>query len=350
MASYDVIIAGAGIIGLSLALELHEGGAHVLVLERGRPGGEASSAAAGMLAATDPETPMPLRALAIESAHLFPVFVEKLESATRVDVDFRRHGTIVLSKEETMPENYQPLSGGELQKLEPNLAGGGHNAYFVAEDSVDPASLMTAALRSAAQRGVEVRSGIDVRKMQSSGGQVEIITEQGPLLAAKAVNCRGAWSGPPVRPRKGQMLYLGPADSSPLTHVVRSPEAYIVPRSSGKILVGATVEDVGYDKTVEPETIRNLHTSASACVPELASAPVIASWAGLRPGSPDDLPLIGETEKGIFIASGHFRNGILLAPVTAHIMANLISGRAPGFEISAFAPQRFPSALCLTGN
>ena len=159
MASYDVIIAGAGIIGLSLALELHEGGAHVLVLERGRPGGEASSAAAGMLAATDPETPMPLRALAIESAHLFPVFVEKLESATRVDVDFRRHGTIVLSKEETMPENYQPLSGGELQKLEPNLAGGGHNAYFVAEDSVDPASLMTAALRSAAQRGVEVRSG-----------------------------------------------------------------------------------------------------------------------------------------------------------------------------------------------
>jgi len=125
-------------------------------------------------------------------------------------------------------------------------------------------------------------------------------------------------------------------------HVVRAPEIYLVPRSSGKILVGATVEDVGFDKDVQPEIIQELHSVAARYLPELARADVTESWAGLRPGSPDDLPLIGPTEvPGIFVASGHFRNGILLAPITAQIVADLVTGKAMSTNISAFSPERF---------
>src|SRR5205807_8962919 len=147
------------------------------------------------------------------------------------------------------------------------------------------------------------------------------------------------------RPRKGQMCYLRPQNSALLNRVVRADEAYLVPRSSGKILVGATVEDAGFDKTVDPEVINKLHGEAAILIPELAAAPVVESWAGLRPGSPDDLPIMGETEtRGIMISSGHFRNGILLAPAAAKAMADLIMGRTPKIDISAFSPSRFASA------
>ncbi len=146
----------------------------------------------------------------------------------------------------------------------------------------------------------------------------------------------------PVKPRKGQMLYLRPQQPGMLEHVVRTPEVYLVPRSSGKILVGATVEDVGFDKGVQPEVIHQLQNIAARYLPELAQAAVLESWAGLRPGSPDDLPLIGPTGvPGVFIASGHFRNGILLAPVTAQIVADLVTGKPVNTNISAFSPERF---------
>ena len=149
-------------------------------------------------------------------------------------------------------------------------------------------------------------------------------TQSDTFSAAAAVDCRGAWSGAPVRPRKGQMLYVLP-QASLLQHVLRTPEVYVVPRSSGKILIGATVEDVGFDKSVDPSAIQQLVTAASKYLPELASAPITQSWAGLRPGTPDDLPIIGPTNiPRVFAATGHFRNGILLAPVTAQIMADLI--------------------------
>jgi glycine oxidase len=130
-----------------------------------------------------------------------------------------------------------------------------------------------------------------------------------------------------------------------LEHVVNTPDVYIVPRSSGKILIGATVEDAGYDKAVSSETIAGMHRAAAKLVPELAAARMTASWAGLRPGSPDNLPLLGQTEPGIFLASGHFRNGILLAPITARIMAGLVMGRPAEMDISAFSPMRFADAI-----
>src|SRR5262249_44011820 len=358
-----VIVAGAGIIGVSIALELRERGARVLVLDRGEPGQESSSAAAGMLAPSDPETPAGLRSLAVASAALYPAYVERLESLSQTQVDFRRRGTIALS-EGSFPEGpdapgeYRRLAPAEVQRMEPALQAGDRQAFFVQDDSVDPALLMQAALLAATKAGIELRGHTDVQaiRARSRSNDVEVVTSTGRVSAPVVVDCRGAWAGPPVKPRKGQLFYLQPEHAGLLEHVINAFDVYMVPRSSGKILVGATVEDVGFDKTVQPGTIDHLHRAAAALVPELGSATVVKSWAGLRPGSPDDLPIIGPVlgpgpglslgpgaaeARGCFIATGHFRNGILLAPVTAKIMANLVLGKPAGLDISTFSPARF---------
>lgn len=343
MKSWDVIIAGAGIIGLSLALELRQRGADALVLDRAEPGSEASSAAAGMLAPADPETPEALRPLAMASAQMFPAFVQKLESAGNMQVDFRRLGTIAFLEEVSVPQDYKNLSIDDLQRLEASLQNPGHSAFFVQEDSVDPLLLTHAALAAARNLGVEIRGHMAVAEMRARDNAIEVVTQAETFSAASAIDCRGAWSGAPVRPRKGQMLYVQPKTSI-LQHVLRGPEVYLVPRSSGKILIGATVEDVGFDKSVNPLVIDQLVSAAAKYFPALASAPVIQSWAGLRPGTPDGLPIIGPTNTPrIFAATGHFRNGILLAPVTAQVMADLVQGRLSSQDIRAFSPYRFPN-------
>ncbi len=344
VSSADVIIAGAGIIGVSIALELHRQGAQVLVVDRGRPGEEASAAAAGMLAAADPETPPALRPLALASAQLYPEYVRELESSSGMKVDFRRQGTIAFL-EAPMVLQYRPLSSQELSQMEPAVDPRGCKAFFVRDNSVDPALLVRAALAAARQNGIEIRANAAVTEARARGGIIEVLAGSERLEARAVVNCRGAWSGAPVKPRKGQSLYVQPKRAGLLQHVVAAPEVYLVPRSSGKVLIGATVEDVGYDKTVQPEAVESLHRAAAELVPELASATVTKSWAGLRPGTPDNLPLLGETETpGVFIASGHFRNGILLAPVTARIMADLVMGRPSPHDVSAFSPLRFAAA------
>jgi glycine oxidase len=343
--SWDVIIAGAGIIGVSLALELRQRGANVLVLDRAEPGSEASSAAAGMLAAADPETPEALRPLAMESARMFATFVQKVESAAGMQVDFRRVGAIALMPGNTALDEYRRLSAVELQLLEPSIQPAGHSAHLVREDSVDPNLLMRAALAAARTLGVEIRGHTAVTEMRAGGDAMEVLTHGDTFSAAAVIDCRGAWFGAPVRPRKGQMLYVLP-QATLLQHALRMPEVYIVPRSSGKILIGATVENVGFDKSVDQSTISQLLNKAAKYLPELASAPITQSWAGLRPGTPDDLPILGPTDRRhVFAATGHFRNGILLAPVTAQIMADLVQGRPSSLNIRAFSPNRFRSTL-----
>jgi glycine oxidase len=341
----DIIIVGAGIIGVSLALELRARGASVTVLDRAMPGQEASSAAAGMLAAGDPETPLALREFALESARIYPAFVAKLEKLSGDSTDFRRHGSIIIGEQHTVPSEYRPLTLAELKTMEPAINIKTHSAHWLAEDSVDPVLLMNAAIRSAELSGVHIRSGAEVEQLRSSGSQAEVLGKDFRLVARTVVDCRGAWSGAPVIPRKGQMLYLRPPGSGLLQHVVRAPGAYIVPRSSGRILVGTTLEDVGFDKSVQIETIHQLHNAAAQFVPELAAASVSEYWAGLRPGTPDDLPMMGQTDTpGLFIATGHFRNGILLAPLTAITMANMIEQKPAGLDVTAFAPIRFARA------
>jgi glycine oxidase len=354
--TWDVIISGAGIIGVSLALELRRRGARVLVFDAGEPGQEASASAAGMLAANDPETPEKLRPLARESDTLYPGFVEELESASGIAVDFR-YGTVVLGPSlhpgarglENI-SGHQPIAWDELKQLEPALNACGYPAYLIpSEKSIDPRLLMRAALRAAQSVGIEIRGHTPVQAMSSSGSQVEVVTGKDRFRARAAVNCQGAWAGAPVRPRKGQLIYVQPRNPELLHRVVRAPGVYMVPRSSGRILVGATVEDIGFDKTVVQQTIQQLQRAAAQFVPELASVPITLSWAGLRPGTPDELPILGRLEApGVFIASGHFRNGILLAPITAKITADLIAEKAPALDIGAFSPSRFATATATT--
>src|SRR5215468_8341405 len=262
---------------------MRERGAEILVLDRAEPGREASSAAAGMLSGADPETPLQLWPLTRRSAKLYPQFVEKLERLSGTKVDFRRGAIALFPAATETPPEHTPLSSTELKKLEPALSPGDYSAALAARAA-----------------GIEVCGHSAVQQMQSTGAQVEVIAENGRFIAKAAVNCQGAWAGAPVRPRKGQMLYLQPKNPALLRHVLRTPDVYLVPRSSGKILVGATVEDVGYDKTVRPEAIQDLHRAAAVFMPELASALVVSSWAGLRPGTPDDLPILGKTEAAEF--------------------------------------------------
>jgi glycine oxidase len=314
----------------------------VLVLDQGEPGREASIAAAGMLAAADHETPVKLVDFASESAKLYPEFVARLEASSGMAVDFRRYGNLVLQAEPASPPGHQPVSTGELARIEPGLSPGLLFPFFIPGDTVDPVLLMRAALIAARQQGIEVRGHTAVSEIRPAGAGAEVVTNAGPMYAGKAVNCRGSWAGAPIRPRKGQMLSLMPANPRLLKHVVQAPGVYVVPRSSGRIILGATVEDAGFDKTVFPQTVEGLRQAAIRCIPELASAQVFETWAGLRPGTPDDLPLLGPTEApSVFIAAGHFRNGILLAPATAKVMADLIMGQPPGMGIEAFSPGRF---------
>jgi glycine oxidase len=353
--SSDVIIVGGGIIGLSIAIDLRKRGATVLIVERGEPGRESSHAAGGMLVDCSAETPAPLQALAIASARLYPEFAHELEVESGMKVDLRDAGTIVLPAPELVHERpgfrLSSLLPAPLAELEPSLADPKRPAFYLRERSVDPRALTAAAIKTAKNRGVDFSSGDPVTQIDISDGCVSgVTTTRTSFLASKVVNCAGAWAGQiaphqfPTRPVKGQMLCLVMPSREMIKHVIRSPEVYLIPRSDGRLLVGATVEEAGFDKRTDRTTIQHLHRAALALVPKLVDAKILEDWAGLRPGTPDALPILGATGvAGYFVSTGHFRDGILLAPITAQIMANVITGCAAGFDLSAFDPRRFGS-------
>lgn len=351
MKTWDIIVIGGGIIGLSLALALRRRGASVLVVERGEPGREASHAAGGMLVDCPLETNPALQALATASARMYPEFAQELEVESGMKVDLREYGTILFPSEGHT--NNPDLRDAAIDPIvlrsheaELNVPG---EAFYLKERSVDPRALTTAAVKTAKLRGVGFSSGDAVTSVDISGDKVVgVTTSKTSFAAAKVVNCAGAWSSQiaphkaPTRPVKGQMLCLVMPSRTLLKHVIRSPEAYLIPRSDGRLLVGATVEEAGFDKRTDAATIQRLRHAALTLVPKLRDAKILEDWAGLRPGTPDALPILGATEtRGYYVATGHFRDGILLAPITAEVMLSVIEGRAPEYELSAFSPQRF---------
>ena len=350
--TWDVIIIGGGIIGLSLAIALRKRGATVLVIERGEPGREASHAAGGMLVDCPLETPAALQALATASARMYPEFARELEVESGMKVDLRNDGTILFpSTDHLHHANDAPFVPAILPELEPALVETNRDrqAFYLKERSVDPRALSAAAWKAAKQRTVDFSSGDEVTAVTVTQGRATgVKTAKTAFRAAKIVNCAGAWSGQipplpfPTRPVKGQMLCLVMPSRTLLQHVVRSPEAYLIPRSDGRLLVGATVEEAGFDKRTDIATIQRLHKAAIALVPKLATAKILEDWAGLRPGTPDGLPILGETATpGYYVATGHFRDGILLAPITAEVMTAVIEGRAPEHDLARFSPARF---------
>jgi glycine oxidase len=348
--TWDTVIIGAGIIGLSLALELRRAGMSVLVVEKGQPGREASWAAGGMLVDFFLETPQALNELAAASARMYPEFVKCLEAESGLQIDFRSEGAIVFLASEDEAFLLQKYAlPAPLGELEPSIKSPGLAALFLQERSVDPQHLTAAAVASARNLGVDFSSddaveAVEIRDRRAAG----VRTSKTRFSAGKVVNCAGAWAGQiaphgfPARPVKGQMLCVAMPHKELVRHVVRAPDVYLIPRSNGHMVIGATVEEAGFDKRTLPEAILKLRNAAVELVPKLAEARILDDWAGLRPGTPDKLPILGKTSTpGYFVATGHFRDGILLAPITARVMARVVCGKSPEFDLGAFRADRF---------
>jgi glycine oxidase len=353
--TWDAIIVGGGVIGLSLAWKLKAHRLNVLVVEKQEPAREATYAAGGMIASCDPNIPLCLRPLVDASAQMYPTFVHELQDEAAESVDLRNTGTIAyLGSDDTADlTGSRRLTETELRHLEPLLKLW-ETAWLLPERSVDPRALGQALIKAAKHRGVDFVTGSPVLEVLATDGRASgVKTAHSNYSAGIVVNCSGAWAAhiPPVpiptRPVKGQMVCLVPQAGIPhdeplIQHVVRTPEVYIIPRSDGRILLGATVEEAGFDKRVDPDTIQRLRQAGVDTLPELANMRIHGAWAGLRPGTPDDLPILGETTlPGYFAATGHYRDGIMLAPITAQVMVSLITRSELAFDLQPFSPLRF---------
>ncbi len=331
MGAPDVVIAGAGLIGLACALECERLGLRTVVLERGRALQQASWAAAGMLAAHDPANPPALSMLAQHSIALYPAFLEHVAALGGTSVPYETEWTL------------EQADGAHEQRLLPGLVADGFCS--MREYSLDPRKLGAAVLAAVRASGVTLLEESLVRSVSESAGEVAVRTASETITCDRFIDCTGAWSAAPVRPAKGQMLRVhapGLLHSAACGNVVvRTDDIYLVPRFDGSIVIGATVEDAGFDMTIHNDDLATLMLHAAALIPSIADAPRIESWAGLRPDTPDHLPLLGRLGERRLIAAGHFRNGVLLAPATAHVIGQIVSGEQPGISMKAFAPDRF---------
>jgi len=329
------VIIGGGVVGLAAARKLSASGWRVTVLERGAAGQEASSAAAGMIAPRlEFREPSPLLEMALEAWRLYPGFAADLQAETGDRIDLHLDGILEpLSpdgREEAGAPGSSVVAGTDLRELEPALAPGIERArFYPGEGSVDCRALVRNLLASVLSRGVRLLESTAAGDVAVNGGRVIGVRTGEDLLPAELViNCAGAWasrisvpSAPiEVHPIKGQMALLT-GESGPRLPIYSS-EVYIVPRSDGRKILGTTVEDRGFDKSVDPATVERLVSAARRLCPPLAKAELVDSWAGLRPRSASgEAPVIGALgPPGYFVAVGHFRNGILLAPLTAEIL------------------------------
>ena len=364
--SVDVIIVGGGVIGCTIAYYLSKGGASVAVVERGEVGGEASGAAAGMLVPPAAALPGgPLRDLCLASLGAFPSLVGSLQQETGVDVQFLTAGILVVAETEEQGQGlrqivgrrelglfgFEWLEGEPLRLLEPGLSPALPGAaYSPGQHHVNPGHLTQALARAAAARGAELHQGTAVKGLLTRGGRVMgVRTGAGTIPADNVVLAAGPWTGVlarrlgvnvPTRPMRGQMLAYR---SSLVRNMISGTEGYLVPKAGGFLFAGATVEDVGFRRRTTKRALAGLRRMARTLVPSLRQAPVVDAWAGLRPGSPDGLPILGPVPgvEGLWVATGHFRNGILLAPVTGELMArSILKGRAVP-ELAPFSPSRF---------
>ena len=364
-----IAIIGGGICGLSIGWRLALAGRPVTIFERGEAGRGATWAAAGMLGAqleAEPgeETLLPLL---LESRDLWPEFAEELEAASGMSVGLRREGTLAVALDrddaEKLAFNYdyhrsqglemEWLDGRQARALEPYLSPKVMAAVFSPRDhQVDNRKAAVALKRAFINAGGILREQAEVEEILSDRRRITGIWVAGEEIACETVVlAAGAWSRgikglpenmrPPVRPVKGQMLSLRMPEAL-LQHVVAGPGAYLVPRLDGVLLIGATVEEQSFDTALTAGGIYELLRRARDCMPGIHELEIAEMWAGLRPTSRDDAPILGPAAlDGLVIATGHHRNGILLAPITARVIADyLLTGRWRD-DLRRFAPERF---------
>jgi glycine oxidase len=354
---YDVVLVGGGVIGCGLARELAGRGSRVVLIERAEPGAEASGAAAGMLSPqADSTGRSPFFDLCLVSRELHGVWARELSEEAGIDVGYRRCGILRCSFEGggrlADAFAWQRTAGLAIEKLDApaaaartggRLSDGIREFLFFPEDGlVDGARLTHALAVSARKRGAEIHTGEAVRRcLLREGRCVGVETQSSVFQGDQVVLAAGAWSGfdaslpfsVPVEPVRGQIVEL--AADFELPTIVEDDHVYLVPRPGGRVLAGATLERVGFRKEVTAGAVAGLIASATRLVLGLSRAGFVRAWSGLRPGTPDGLPILGPSPiPGLFLATGHFRNGILLAPATARGMADLLSGA----EVASFAP------------
>ncbi len=368
---FDAIFVGGGVIGLASAWRAAGRGAHVCVLEAERPAAAATGAAAGMLAPAGEASwgEDDLLSLNIESLRRWPGFAEELEGASELGVGFAGCGAVHVALDgdeaESLRRRHQLqrdlgldcewLAGGGCRKLEPGLATGIRGGVHVSgEASVDPRRVVAALLAALGRARVAVHPGARVVSAERGESAWRLVTADGEVFAAAAVVLSaGCWSGrldwvppesrPPVRPVKGQILTLRGSAKEPVSErIVAGDRVYTVPRADGRLIIGATVEERGFDTTVTAGGVHELLREAYRLLPEIAELELAETTAGLRPGSPDNAPLIGNSATdGLLIATGHFRNGVLQAPLTADCVAALLAGDDPPIDLAPFSPRRF---------
>jgi glycine oxidase len=360
----DVIVVGGGVIGLMSAWRLAQAGMSVVLLEKGKPASEASSAALGVLSPqADAGRPSDFLRLAQASLALFGSLAEELGSESGVDIELRDEGMLYLALSEADNDALRAgaerqkaagvpvdlISGDDARGLEPTLGPNVVGAlFFTGALQVDNVRFGSALLLAANRAGVQVLQGRQVTRIVKDGGRVAGVEAGSTIYRAPAVIiAAGSWSGTieglslPVRPAKGQALSL----DAPfvLSHIIDSEAGYVVPRRDGRLLVGATVEDAGYDKRVTVSAIQSLLAGVSRAVPALKDSAIREMWAGLRPCAADSLPVLGPMAgcEGLFAATGHFRNGILLAPITAQLVTAWLTRKPLTVDVSSFSPNRF---------
>ncbi len=370
-----VVVIGAGVIGLGIAWRLAQRGADVAIFDRGGAGAGASHAAAGMLAACAEAEPGEenLVALGRLSQSLWPAFAEELETMTGLSIDMRRDGILVvaltaddqakivhdLEFQKLLGLPLQWLTAAEVRRREPHIGSRLAGAVFSPEDHQVDNRKLAKALRVAAERaGATLRENTPVARIAVANGRATgVVLADGTQIAADTVVlAAGAWSRsiggvppdmlPPVRPLKGQMIALRMDPAAPLVrHTIWAPNVYMVPRDDGRLLLGATVEEKGFDTALTAGGVLSLLEAAWRAIPAIEELPIDEMWVGHRPGSRDDAPILGPAPiAGLVYATGHHRNGILLAPVTANAIARTVLQGEVDPAIRPFTIGRFARA------
>ena len=369
MKTYDAVVAGGGLIGASIALELACAGLKVAVFDAQQPGREASWASAGMISPAPESSAMnSLLPISLASVQLYPEFIGQVEKLSSWKVGYRKDGALeifltgdekveideILAQHRGAGLQAEALTGPEAREIEPALTGEVRAAIHRPDEaSLDNRLFTEATLEAARCKGVEIfaRNGAKAlwREDQSCKG---LHLENGRVEARWTVIASGCFSAQidgvaayaPVTPAKGQMAALRCASVN-LKKDLWSDHMYLVPRNDGRIIAGSTVEYEGFDRSITAAGMKKILSGAIALVPALETARIEETWAGLRPDSPDHLPILGPTDMdGLLIATGHFRSGILLTPVTARLICDWVTTQTVSVDWEPFSPMRFQKA------
>jgi glycine oxidase len=369
MSTYDAVIAGGGVIGASIALELAEAGMKVGLYDAREPGREASWASAGMISPAPENAGMiPFMPMSLASVALYPKFIQKVEELTGMDVGYRKDGALdaildgdaeeelstIIALQHGVGLRAEAVSAEEARRMEPALTEEIEAAIFRPDEaSLDNRVFTHAVLKAAERKGVEIFAGNGAKAIWKEGGRCKgLLLENGRAEAKWTVIAAGCFSAriegvepyAPVFPAKGQMIALR-CEAVEIRRILWLEHTYLVPRNDGRIVAGSTIERVGFDHEVTAGGMKKILSEAMKLAPALDKARIVERWAGLRPDSPDHLPIIGPTDiEGLLIATGHFRSGILLTPVTARLIRDWVIKGTVNVDWERVSPMRFLEA------